>query len=77
MVKFPLKFFYNIGVILENLEFPHFCQDFLQKSFIILTPGQKTTYPKLQLGHYSPGSSSILIVAPVETARVLLTAMYR
>ena len=33
MVKFPLKFFYNIGVILENLEFPHFCLDFLQKKF--------------------------------------------
>ena len=38
MVKFPLKFFYNIGVILENLEFPHFCLDFLQKKFYNIDP---------------------------------------
>ena len=38
MVKFPLKFFYNIGVILENLEFPHFCLDFLQKKFFNIDP---------------------------------------
>ena len=41
LVKFPLKIFYNIGAISENLEFPHFCLDFLQKSFITLTPGFK------------------------------------
>ena len=41
MVKFPLKFFYNIGVILENLEFPHFCLDFLQKKFYNIDPSKK------------------------------------
>ena len=38
MVKFPLKFFYNIGVISEILELPRFCPDFLQKKFYNIKP---------------------------------------
>ena len=37
-MKFTLNFFYNIGVIWENLEFPHFCLDFLQKKFYNIDP---------------------------------------
>ena len=38
MVKFSLKFFYNIGVISEILELPCFCPDFLQKKFYNIKP---------------------------------------
>ena len=41
MVKFPLKFFYNIGVISEILELPRFCPDFLQKKFYNIKPREE------------------------------------
>ena len=47
MIKFPLKFFYNIRVILENLEFPQFRLDFLQKKFYNIDPRPKNLFKDL------------------------------
>ena len=47
------QIFYNIGVILEEIEFPHFCLDFLQQNFYNIDPGGLNPMNGLQARSYN------------------------